>query len=88
MYKRQAFNRPGADPNVVNRAWIKSQFNWYKNSDMGGRWDILAGIMFGYNTIGVVRQPGDLDNMNLASDTIYPLYGKPMEALFQFNPRG
>ena len=38
--------------------------SWYKNSDMGGRWDILAGIMFGYNTIGVVRQPGDLDNMN------------------------
>jgi|TARA_B100000131_G_scaffold267195_1_gene265399 hypothetical protein len=83
-----AFNRPGADPNQVNRAWIKSQFNWYKNSDMGGRWEILAGIMFGYNTIGVVRQPADLDGMNLASDTIYLLYGKPMEALFQFNPRG
>ncbi len=83
-----AFNKPSADPNQVNRAWIKSQFSWYKNSDMGGTWSVLAGIMFGYNTVGVVANSSDLDNMTLASDTIYLLYGKPMEALFQFNPRG
>jgi len=81
------FNKPGADPVAVNKSFIKSQFNWYKNSNMGGAWQVLAGIIFGTNSVGVLRDADDLDKMKTDGDVIYLLYGKPMEALFQFNPR-
>jgi hypothetical protein len=48
----------------------------------------LAGIIAAYNTVGVVGKAEDLDNMTTTGDTIYPLYGKPLEAFFQFNPKG
>ncbi len=82
-----ALAQPNADPNAVNRAYIKSQFTWYKSSDMGGSWELLAGIIFAKNSVGVLRNADDLDKMTTSGNTIYILYGKPMEALFQFNPK-
>jgi len=79
--------KPNADPNTVNRAYVKSQFNWYKSSNMGGSWEVLVGIIFATNSVGVLRNADDLDKMNTTGGTIYILYGKPMEALFQFNPK-
>jgi hypothetical protein len=84
---KQALGRMGADPVEVNRAWIKDNFDSYKAGDSGGKWSFLVGIIAGYNTIGVVSKAEDLDNMTTTGNTIYPLYGKPMEAFFQFNPK-
>jgi hypothetical protein len=83
----QVFNRPGATPADVYNAFVKSNFNWYKNSDMGGRWEVIAGINFKFNAIGVMANADDLDKINRGKSTIYIVYGKPMEMLYQFNPR-
>lgn len=85
---KQALGRMGADPVEVNRAWIKDNFDSYKASESGGKWSFLVGIIAAYNTVGVVSKAEDLDNMTTTGDTIYPLYGKPLEAFFQFNPKG
>lgn len=83
----QALGRPGANPEEVNRAYIKSNFDWYKNSNMGGAWEVLCGIIFAYNTVGTIRNADDLDKVTTKGDNIYLLFGKPQEALFQFNPK-
>jgi hypothetical protein len=83
----QAFNKPDADPKDVYNAFVKSNFNWYKNSDMGGRWEILAGINFKHNSVGVIQQAEDIEKINRLKSTIYIIYGKPMEMLYQFNPK-
>ena len=59
-----------------------------RKENSGGEWSYLAGIIAAYNTVGVVGKAEDLDNMTTTGDTIYPLYGKPLEAFFQFNPKG
>ena len=82
-----AFNKPNADPVEVYKAYVKSNFNWYKNSDMGGAWEVLAGINFKQNSVGVVKEADDLDKINRLKSTIYIIYGKPMEMLYQFNPK-
>jgi len=84
---KQALGRMNADPDEVNRAWIKDNFDSYKAGESGGQWSFLVGIIAAFNTVGVVSKAEDLDNMTTQGDTIYPLYGKPMEAFFQFNPK-
>ena len=82
------FNKPNANPDTVRRAYIKSNFNWYKNSDMGGAWEVLAGLSFADNTIGVIRTADDLDNINLyKKNPSIITTDKPHEMLFQFNPK-
>ena len=82
-----AFAQPNADPTQVYHAYVKSNFNWYKNSDMGGAWQLLAGINFKTNAVAVVKDANDLDNITRLKSTIYIIYGKPMEMLYQFNPK-
>lgn len=84
----QAFAQPNADPNTVRKAYIISNFNWYKNSDMGGEWEILAAISFAANSIGVVKTGEDLTRISMyKKNPAIITTDKPQEMLFQFNPK-
>lgn len=85
----EALAAPGADPNTVRQAYIKTNFDWYKNSDMGGEWEVLCAISLGDQTVATVRTGDDIDKINLYKNTPYIITsGKPQEMLFQFNPKG
>jgi hypothetical protein len=84
----QAFATPNADPDTVRKAYIMSNFNWYKNSDMGGEWSILAAISFAANAIGVVETGEDLKKISVyKKNPAIITTDKPQEMLFQFNPK-
>ena len=84
----QAFAQPNADPDTVRKAYIISNFNWYKNSDMGGEWEILAAISFAANSIGVVKTGEDLKQISMyKKNPAIITTDKPQEMLFQFNPK-
>ena len=84
----QAFAQPNADPDTVRKAYIISNFNWYKNSDMGGEWEILAAISFAANSIGVVKTGDDLKQISMyKKNPAIITTDKPQEMLFQFNPK-
>jgi len=84
----QAFAQPNADPDTVRKAYIISNFNWYKNSDMGGEWEILAAISFAANSIGVVKTGEDLKRISMyKKNPAIITTDKPQEMLFQFNPK-
>ena len=83
-----AFSKPNAVPNDVRRAYIKSNFNWYKNSDMGGEWEVLASISFADNAVGVLRNADDIDKVSVyKKNPAIITTDKPQEMLFQFNPK-
>jgi hypothetical protein len=83
-----AFAKDKANPNDVRRAYIKSNFNWYKNSDMGGEWQVLASISFADNAVGVLKDANDLDKVTVyKKNPAIITTDKPQEMLFQFNPK-
>ncbi len=82
------FNKPNANPDAVRKAYIQSNFNWYKASDMGGAWEVLVGISFADNSIGVLRQGSDLNKINTyKKNPAIVTTDKPQEMLYQFNPK-
>lgn len=84
----QEFSKNNADPNQVRKAYIKDNFDWYKNSDMGGDWQVLAAISFADNAIGVVKNADDLDQIQVyRKNPAVVTTDKPQEMLFQFNPK-
>lgn len=83
-----AFAKPNADPDSVRRAYIKSNFDWYKNSDMGGEWSVLAAISFADNAVGVMQNADDIDKITVyKKNPAVITTDKPQEMLFQFNPK-
>ena len=83
-----AFNKPNADPDEVRKAYIVSNFNWYKNSDMGGEWKYLAAISLVDNSIGVVGSGEDLLRISAyKKNPAIITTDKPQEMLYQFNPK-
>jgi len=83
-----AFNKPNADPDEVRKAYIVSNFNWYKNSDMGGEWKYLAAISLVDNSIGVVGTGEDLLRISAyKKNPAIITTNKPQEMLYQFNPK-
>jgi hypothetical protein len=84
----QEFSKPNADPNTVRIAYIKSNFDWYKNSDQGGAWEILSTISFPDGVIATIKSADDLDKIDIYKKNPYVITtGKPQEMLFQFNPK-
>lgn len=84
----EEFKKPNADANAVRRAYIKDNFDWYKNSDMGGEWQVLASISFADNAVGVVKTADNLDNIQVyRKNPAIITTDKPQEMLFQFNPK-
>ena len=84
----QEFSKQNADANLVRKAYIKDNYDWYKNSDMGGEWQVLAAISFADNSVGVVRTADDLDAVNVyKKNPAVITTDKPQEMLFQFNPK-
>ena len=83
-----AFNKPNADPDEVRKAYIVSNFNWYKNSDMGGEWKYLAAISLVDNSVGVVGTGEDLLRISAyKKNPAIITTDKPQEMLYQFNPK-
>jgi hypothetical protein len=83
-----AFSKPNADPDNVRKAYIVSNFNWYKNSDQGGAWKYLVGISLVDNAVGVIESGADLLNISAYKKNPSVITtDKPQEMLFQFNPR-
>ena len=83
-----AFNKPNANPDEVRKAYIVSNFNWYKNSDMGGEWKYLAAISLVDNSIGVVGSGEDLLRISAyKKNPAIITTDKPQEMLYQFNPK-
>lgn len=82
------FQNKDADPNEVRKAYIKANFDWYKDSDMGGAWQVLVGISMADNSVGVMKDSSDFDKVSTAKkNPAIITTGKPMEMLFQFNPK-
>ena len=83
-----AFAKDNANPNDVRLAYIRANFDWYKQSDQGGAWQVLAGISVADNCIGVLKEGGDFDKVTTAKkNPAIITTGKPQEMLFQFNPK-
>lgn len=83
-----AFSKPNADPEAVLSAYIISNFNWYKNSDMGGEWKYLASISLMDNIIAVVSSGEDLQKISkYKRNPAIITTDKPQEMLYQFNPK-
>jgi len=84
----QEFSKNNADPNLVRKAYIKDNFDWYKNSDMGGEWQVLAAISFADNAMGVIKNADDLEQIQVfRKNPAIITTDKPQEMLFQFNPK-
>jgi len=78
----------GASPDEVRRAYIESNFNWYKNSDMGGDWSVLCSISFANNSVATITSGDDLRNITMyKKNPAIITTDKPQEMLFQFNPK-
>ena len=83
-----AFVKPNADPDSVRKAYIVSNFNWYKNSDQGGEWKYLAGISLVDNAVGVIGTGEDLLRISAyKKNPSIITTDKPQEMLYQFNPK-
>jgi hypothetical protein len=83
-----SFQKKNVDPNEVRKAYIQANFEWYKDSDMGGAWELLAGISIADNCIGVMRTGEDFNKVTTAKkNPAIVTTGKPQEMLFQFNPK-
>lgn len=83
-----AFSKPNADAEAVRKAYIVSNFNWYKNSDMGGEWKYLAAISLVDNAVAVISSGEDLQKISAyKKNPSIITTDKPQEMLFQFNPR-
>jgi hypothetical protein len=83
-----AFVKPNADPDTVRKAYIVSNFNWYKNSDQGGEWKYLAGISLVDNAVGVIGTGEDLLRISAyKKNPSIITTDKPQEMLYQFNPK-
>ena len=83
-----AFSKPNADAEAVRKAYIVSNFNWYKNSDMGGEWKYLAAISLVDNAVAVISSGEDLQKISAyRKNPSIITTDKPQEMLFQFNPR-
>jgi hypothetical protein len=83
-----AFVKPNADPDDVRKAYIVSNFNWYKNSDQGGEWKYLAGISLVDNAVGVIGTGEDLLRISAyKKNPSIITTDKPQEMLYQFNPK-
>ena len=83
-----AFAKPNVEPDLVRRAYIKSNYDWYKNSDMGGEWKLLAAISFADNAMGVMQNADDIDKITVyKKNPAIITTDKPQEMLFQFNPK-
>ena len=55
---------------------------------MGGAWEVLVGISFADNSIGVLRQGSDLNKINTyKKNPAIVTTDKPQEMLYQFNPK-
>jgi hypothetical protein len=84
----QEFAKPNADPDRVRVAYIKSNFDWYKNSDQGGEWQVLSTISFPDAVVATITSADDLDKLDIYKKNPYVVTtGKPQEMLFQFNPK-
>jgi len=82
------FAKPNANPDSVRRAYIASNFNWYKNSDMGGEWEVLVGMSFADNAVGVMKTAEDINKITVyKKNPAIVTTDKPQEMLFQFNPK-
>lgn len=82
------FAKSNADPNAVRLAYIKANFDWYKNSEQGGAWKVLCGISMADNAVGVMINGDDYNNVPSAKTTPYIITsGKPQEMLAQFTPK-
>lgn len=82
------FSKPQADPNEVRKAYIRANFEWYKDSDMGGAWQVLVGISMADNSVGVMSTGEDFNKVSTAKkNPAIITTGKPQEMLFQFNPK-
>jgi len=83
-----AFSKPNANADEVRKGYIKDNFDWYKNSDMGGEWQVLAAISFADNAVGVIKTADNLDLVNIyRKNPSVITTDKPQEMLFQFNPK-
>jgi hypothetical protein len=82
------FSKPNADPDAVRKAYMISNFNWYKNSEMGGKWKYLAAVSLAANAVAVISSDEDLLNVvTYSSNPSIITTDKPQEMLFQFNPK-
>ena len=55
---------------------------------MGGAWQVLVGISMADNSVGVMKDSSDFDKVATAKkNPAIITTGKPMEMLFQFNPK-
>jgi hypothetical protein len=55
---------------------------------MGGAWQVLVGISMADNSVGVMKDSSDFDKVSTAKkNPAIITTGKPMEMLFQFNPK-
>lgn len=81
-------SKANANPEAVRMAYAISNFNWYKDSDMGGQWQILAALNFANNKMTVIRNGEDLAKVSLYSKTPSIITtDKPQEMLYQMAPR-
>lgn len=82
------FNTPQADPEAVRLAYIEDNFDWYKNGKQGGSWEVLAGLNFAGNSVGVLKTGSDIAKVPSVRSTPYIITtGKPQEMLYQFTPK-
>lgn len=83
-----AISKPDANPDDVRMAYAASNFEWYKDSDMGGAWQILAALNFANNKMVVVKDGEELKKANLyAKSPAVVTTDKPQEMLYQLAPR-
>ena len=71
--------------------YIETNFNWYKNSAMGGKWEVLVSMGFGKGTFIVARTSEELMSLikakKLKRNTPYIIHGgRSPEMYFQPNP--
>jgi len=82
------FAKSNADANTVRLAYIRANFDWYKQSEQGGAWQVLCGISMADNAVGVMATGDDFDKVTTAKkNPAIITTGKPQEMLFQFNPK-
>ena len=84
----EAFSKANANADDVRKGYIKDNFDWYKNSDMGGEWQVLVSISFADNAVGTIKNADDLDRIKVyRKNPAVITTDKPQEMLFQFNPK-
>lgn len=84
-----AFAQPNADPGEVLRQYVKSNFNWYKGTDQGGKWEVLCSMAIAKRKFVVISDGEQAINgtVSLLKNTPYVVPVQPTDMLFQPNPR-